>query len=92
MKKSFSNAAEELITGIPSVADEGSFTETEAGNEKSNASAGAGYMRYVEPRSERMNLLLSRSLVKKLEAEAKARSMSKNGLVNEILEAYFEKM
>ena len=45
MKKSFSNAAEELITGIPSAADEGSFTETEAGNKKSNASAGAGYMR-----------------------------------------------
>ena len=91
MKKSFSNAAEELITGIPSATNEGgSFTETE--NEKGNASVGVGYMRYVEPRSERMNLLLSKSLVKKLEVEAKTRGLSKNGLVNEILEEHFEKM
>lgn len=91
MKKSFSNAAEELITGIPSALDEGgNFSESE--NEKEKAPAGAGYMRYVEPRSERMNLLLSKSLVKKLESEAKARGLSKNGLVNEILEGYFEKI
>lgn len=82
MKKKFTNAAEELIKGIPSgIAEDTDFS----GNRKSSG----GYMRYVEPRSERMNLLLSKSLVKKLAAEAKKRKMSRNGIVNEILESYF---
>lgn len=82
MKKKFTNAAEELIKGIPSgIAEDTDFS----GNRKLSG----GYMRYVEPRSERMNLLLSKSLVKKLAAEAKKRKMSRNGIVNEILENYF---
>ena len=84
MKKDFSSAAEELITGIPSAPDINELSE-----ENKKPSAKGGYLRYVEPRSERMNLLLSKSLVKKLEAEAKKRRISKNGLVNEILEKYF---
>ena len=84
MKKNFTNAAEELITGIPSA-----VTDREAVAKKEETAEG-GYLRYVEPRSERMNLLLSKSLVKKLEAEAKKRKISKNGLVNEILENYFK--
>ena len=84
MKKDFSSAAEELITGIPSAPDINELSE-----ENKKPSANGGYLRYVEPRSERMNLLLSKSLVKKLEAEAKKRRISKNGLVNEILEKYF---
>lgn len=84
MKKNFSSAAEELITGIPSGADNNEITA-----ENEGTAAASGYLRYVEPRSERMNLLLSKSLVKKLDAEAKKRKMSKNGLVNEILETYF---
>lgn len=47
------------------------------------------YMRYVEARTERVNCLFSKSLVKKLTAEAKSRKMSKNGLINAILESYF---
>lgn len=47
------------------------------------------YMRYVEARTERVNCLLSKSLVNKLTAEAKSRKMSKNGLINAILESYF---
>ena len=81
MKKDFTNAAEELITGISSAGETVS---------KKEEAAEGGYLRYVEPRSERMNLLLSKSLVKKLEAEAKKRKMSKNGLVNDILENYFK--
>lgn len=84
MKKNFSSAAEELITGIPSA-----VPESEAVTGKEETAGGGGYLRYVEPRSERMNLLLSKSLVRNLEAEAKKRRMSKNGLVNEILEKYF---
>ncbi len=85
MKKDFTNAAEELITGIPSA-----VTDKETVTKKEETSEGGRYLRYVEPRSERMNLLLSKSLVKKLEAESKKRRMSKNGLVNEILENYFD--
>ena len=85
MKKDFTNAAEELITGIPS-----GLNDSEAVTEKEETAVKkGGYLRYVEPRSERMNLLLSKSLVKKLDAEAKKRRLSKNGLVNEILEKYF---
>ena len=83
MKKNFTSAAEELIAGIPSA-----VTDRETADEPKETAKG-GYLRYIEPRSERMNLLLSKSLVKKLEAEAKSRRMSKNGLVNEILENYF---
>lgn len=84
MKKDFTNAAEELITGISTA-----NIDSEAVMNKEEPVVNVGYLRYVEPRSERMNLLLSKSLVKKLEAEAKKRRMSKNGLVNEILENYF---
>ena len=47
------------------------------------------YIRYVEARTERVNCLFSKSLVNKLAAEAKSRKMSKNGLINSILESYF---
>ena len=47
------------------------------------------YVRYVEPRSERINILLSKSLLKKITLESKERKMSKNGLINSILENYF---
>ena len=86
MKKDFSSAAEELISGIPSAPE---ININEISEENKKPSAKGGYLRYVEPRSQRMNVLLSKSLVKKLEAEAKKRRMSKNGLVNEILEKYF---
>ncbi len=83
MKKSFTNAAEELITGIaPTV-----FEEVSGEGDVSGSRGGA--VRYLEPRSERMQLLLSKSLVKKLEEEAKKQKMSKNRLVNDILERYF---
>ena len=49
MKKNFSNAAEELITGIQST------------GEDNKRSAGAqeikGYLRYVEPRDQRMHVI-----------------------------------
>ncbi|MBQ1659844.1 MAG: hypothetical protein II059_08395 [Clostridia bacterium] len=81
MKKNFSNAAEELITGIQST------------GEDNKRSAGAqeikGYLRYVEPRDQRMHVLLSKSLSDRLSKEAAKRKMSKNGLLNEILENYF---
>ena len=47
------------------------------------------YVRYVEPRSERMNILLSKSLLKKITLESEKRKISKNGLINSILENYF---
>ncbi len=84
MKKDFTNAAEELITGIPSA-----ISERESNAEKEEITVKGGYLRYVEPRSERMNLLLSKSLVKKIETESKKRRLSKNGLINEILEKHF---
>ena len=85
MKKDFTTAAEELITGMAvppknDIAEKHIASETPPENK---------YFRYVEPRTERMNLLLSKSLVKKLSAEAKKRKMSKNGLVNAILESYY---
>lgn len=85
MKKNFSSAAEELITGIPSV---GNDREPDTAPVTKTAVSG-GHLRYAEPRSERMNLLLSKSLSQKLAAEAKRRKMSKNALVNDILEGYF---
>lgn len=85
MKKNFTNAAEELITGI-AAPEMDSIQHTP--NETVTASQN-GYFKYVEPRSERMNILLSKSLLKKLTAEAKKHKMSKNGLINAILESYF---
>lgn len=86
MKKKFTNAAEELIAGIG---------QTEMPVEKKHESPenevipDNRYVRYVEPRSERMNILLSKSLLKKITLESKERKMSKNGLINSILENYF---
>ena len=86
MKKQFTNVAEELIAGIG---------QTEMPVEKKHESPenevipDNRYVRYVEPRSERMNILLSKSLLKKITLESKERKMSKNGLINSILENYF---
>lgn len=107
MKKEFTTAAEELITGIQTP----DTTEPEAAGDQSKAQPGTTpsteqepirakpitaelppkdfYMRYVEARTERVNCLFSKSLVKKITTEAKSRKMSKNGLINAILESYF---
>lgn len=109
MKKEFTTAAEELITGIP--APDAQEPEAAAAGDQSKAQPDTTpsteqepirakpitaelppkdfYMRYVEARTERVNCLFSKSLVKKLTAEAKSRKMSKNGLINAILESYF---
>ena len=88
MKKDFTNAAEELITGI---APQETFSEQTNNTDSINKDIAPAdrYIRYIEPRSERMNILLSKSLAKKLAAEAKSRKMSKNGLINAILESSF---
>ena len=83
MKKNFTSAAEELIAGIPSA-----VTDRETADEPKETAKG-GYLRYIEPRSERMNLLLSKSTVKKLQAEAKNRRISNKRQANEILQNYF---
>ena len=109
MKKEFTTAAEELITGIP--APDAQEPEAAVAGDQSKAQPDTTpstspepirakpitaelppkdfYMRYVEARTERVNCLFSKSLVKKLTAEAKSRKMSKNGLINAILESYF---
>ena len=108
MKKEFTTAAEELITGIQT--PDAKEPETAAGDQSkiqpdttpsteqepirakpitAELPPKDFYMRYVEARTERVNCLLSKSLVKKLTAEAKSRKMSKNGLINAILESYF---
>lgn len=106
MKKEFTTAAEELITGIQTP----DAQEPEAAAAEPAAGPAADpeqpepeqvtkstpelppkefYMRYVEPRTVRTQCLFSKSLVKKINAEAKKRKMSKNGLINSILESYF---
>lgn len=109
MKKEFTTAAEELITGIQT--PDAQEPEAAAATDQSKAQPDTTpsteqepirakpitaelppkdfYMRYVEARTERVNCLFSKSLVKKLTAEAKSRKMSKNGLINAILESYF---
>ena len=111
MKKEFTTAAEELITGIQT--PDAQEPEAAAAGDQSKAQPDPDttprteqepirakpitaelppkdfYMRYVEARTERVNCLFSKSLVKKLTAEAKSRKMSKNGLINAILESYF---
>lgn len=96
MKKEFTTAAEELITGIQTPDAQEPDTTPRTEQEPIRAKPITAelppkdfYMRYVEARTERVNCLFSKSLVKKLTAEAKSRKMSKNGLINAILESYF---
>ena len=86
MKKQFTNAAEELIAGIgqPETSIEQKYELPDNETIPDNR-----YVRYIEPRSERMNILLSKSLLRKITLESQKRKMSKNGLINAILENYF---
>ena len=86
MKKQFTSAAEELIAGI---GQSEMPVEEKYESSENEIILDEHYVRYIEPRSERMNLLLSKSLLKKITLESKKRKMSKNGLVNAILENYF---
>lgn len=101
MKKEFTAVAEEFISGIQTpdtkepettaAADQGQPEPEEITVKPTTAELPPKdfYIRYVEPRSERVQVLFSKSLKKKLAAEAKKRKMSMNGLINEILESYF---
>ena len=105
MKKEFTTAAEELITGLqtpdaqePEAAAARPAADPEQTEQPEPEQATKStpelppkefYMRYVEPRTVRTQCLFSKSLVKKINAEAKKRKMSKNGLINSILESYF---